>query len=76
VQGPCYNDEFGDTFGNVYAFTADGFDYAELRKFVDQARDEFLRVKDVARSVPGRAGRAHLRGTSPRACRRWASTRA
>jgi multidrug efflux pump len=49
VQGPYYNDEFGDTFGNVYAFTADGFDYAELRRFVDQARDEFLRVKDVAK---------------------------
>ncbi|MUV14115.1 efflux RND transporter permease subunit [Noviluteimonas gilva] len=49
VQGPMFNDEFGDTFGNLYAFTSDGFSYAELRKFVDQARDEFLRVPDVSK---------------------------
>ncbi|BCT91315.1 resistance-nodulation-cell division efflux transporter [Lysobacter helvus] len=49
VRGPAFNDEFGDTFGNLYAFTADGFTYAELRKFVDQARDEFLRVPDVSK---------------------------
>jgi multidrug efflux pump len=49
VQGPSFNDEFGDTFGNLYAFTSDGFNYAELRKFVDQARDEFLRIPDVSK---------------------------
>jgi multidrug efflux pump len=49
VQGPAFNDEFGDTFGNLYAFTSDGFSYAELRRFVDQARDEFLRVGDVSK---------------------------
>jgi multidrug efflux pump len=26
--GPFFNDEFGDTFGNIYALTGDGFDYA------------------------------------------------
>jgi multidrug efflux pump len=49
VQGPFFNDEFGDTFGNLYAFTSDGYSYADLRRFVDQARDEFLRVPDVAK---------------------------
>jgi multidrug efflux pump len=49
VQGPSFNDEFGDTFGNLYAFTSDGFNYAELRKFVDRARDEFLRIPDVSK---------------------------
>jgi len=49
VIGPNFNDEFGDTFGNMYAFTSDGFDYADLRRFVDQARDEFLRVPDVSK---------------------------
>ena len=49
VQGPMFNDEFGDTFGNLYAFTSDGFSYAELRRYVDQARDEFLRVPDVSK---------------------------
>jgi multidrug efflux pump len=47
VQGPFFNDEFGDTFGNLYAVTGDGFGYAELRDFADAARSEFLRVADV-----------------------------
>jgi multidrug efflux pump len=47
VRGPFFNDEFGDTFGNLYAITGDGFGYAQLRDFVDAARNEFLRVGDV-----------------------------
>lgn len=47
VQGPFFNDEFGDTFGNMYALTGDGFSNAELRQFADAARNEFLRVPDV-----------------------------
>lgn len=49
VVGPFYNDEFGDTFGNVYAFTADGFSYAELKDYVDAARQSMLKVPDVAK---------------------------
>jgi len=40
VQGPFFNDEFGDVFGSIYAFTADGFSYAELKRYVDYARQE------------------------------------
>jgi multidrug efflux pump len=47
TQGPFFNDEFGDTFGNMYAISGDGFDYADLRRFADAARNEFLRVSDV-----------------------------
>ena len=47
VRGPFYNDEFGDTFGNLYAITGDGFGDAELRDFADAARNEFMRVADV-----------------------------
>jgi len=47
VQGPFFNDEFGDTFGNMYAITGDGFSYEDLRKMADAARNEFLRVSDV-----------------------------
>ena len=47
VIGPFFNDEFGDTFGVVYAFTADGFDYAELKRFVEAVRQEMLRLPDV-----------------------------
>ena len=49
IQGPFFNDEFGDTFGNVYALTGEGFDYAALKRYADYARDRLLRVKDVAK---------------------------
>jgi multidrug efflux pump len=47
VRGPYFNDEFGDTFGNLYAITGDGFGDKELRDFADAARSEFLRIADV-----------------------------
>ncbi len=49
IKGPFFNDEFGDTFGNVYAFTADGFSYEELRRYVEYAKREALRLPDVAK---------------------------
>ncbi|KAF0814570.1 Nickel and cobalt resistance protein CnrA [Andreprevotia sp. IGB-42] len=45
--GPFFNDEFGDTFGNLYAFTADGFSYPELKEYVEHAKTELLRNPDV-----------------------------
>ena len=47
--GPFFNDEFGDTFGNIYALTGDGFTYAQLKEHADRIRDRLLRVKDVAK---------------------------
>jgi multidrug efflux pump len=47
--GPFFNDEFGDTFGTIYAFTADGYTYAELRDYVEGARKSLLQVPDVAK---------------------------
>jgi multidrug efflux pump len=49
VKGPFYNDDFGDTYGNLYAITGEGFSYPELRDFADTARNELLRVKDVSK---------------------------
>lgn len=49
AQGPFFNDEFGDTFGTIYAFTSDGYSYAELRDHVEQARKDLLRVADVGK---------------------------
>jgi len=49
VQGPFFNDEFGDTFGNIYALTGDGFDYASLKKHADHVRSELLRLPGVAK---------------------------
>ncbi|MCB6182503.1 efflux RND transporter permease subunit [Leeia sp. TBRC 13508] len=47
VQGPFFNDEFGDTFGSIYAFTGKGYTIEELRKFADRARQEILSVPSV-----------------------------
>ena len=33
--GPFMNDDFGSTFGIIYAFTADGFNFRELRDHVE-----------------------------------------
>ena len=49
VIGPFFNDEFGDTFGNIYAITGDGYTYAQLKETADRIRNELLRVKDVAK---------------------------
>ncbi len=47
VQGPFFNDEYDDTFGSIYAFTADGFSHAELKKYVEYARQELLRLDHI-----------------------------
>jgi multidrug efflux pump subunit AcrB len=49
VQGPFFNDDFGDTFGIIFGFTADGFTHRELRDAVEDARSRLLRVPDVAK---------------------------
>lgn len=47
VQGPFFNDEFGDVFGVIYALEADGFSDAEVKSFADEVRQKLLRVADV-----------------------------
>ncbi len=49
VLGPFMNDDFGDTFGIIYAFTADGFNFRELRDYVEAARSRLLQVPDVSK---------------------------
>ncbi len=49
IQGPFFNDEFGDTYTNIYAITGDGFGYRELKEFGDRVRAELLRVPGVAK---------------------------
>ena len=47
VQGPFFNDEFGDVYGVIYALEADGFSLAESKAFADDVRQQLLRVPDV-----------------------------
>jgi multidrug efflux pump subunit AcrB len=49
VVGPFFNDDFGDTFGIIYGFTAEGFTFRELRDYVEDARSKLLKVPDVAK---------------------------
>jgi multidrug efflux pump subunit AcrB len=49
VVGPGFNDEFGDTFGIIYGFTADGFTHRELRDYVEAARTRLLQATDVSK---------------------------
>jgi multidrug efflux pump subunit AcrB len=49
VIGPGFNDDFGDTFGIIFGFTADGFTRRELRDYVEAARSRLLRVSDVTK---------------------------
>ncbi|MEP7154905.1 MAG: efflux RND transporter permease subunit [Betaproteobacteria bacterium] len=49
VIGPAFNDEFGDTFGNIFAITGEGYSYADKKIFADRVRREMLRLPDVAK---------------------------
>ncbi|SHL57874.1 efflux RND transporter permease subunit [Roseibium suaedae] len=47
--GPFYNDEFGDVYGNVYAFTADGISFRQLRDYVEGVRTRFYTVPNTGK---------------------------
>ncbi len=49
VQGPFFNDEFGTTFGNIYALTGKGFDYAVLKDYADRIQLQLQRVRNVGK---------------------------
>ncbi|TZF90906.1 efflux RND transporter permease subunit [Cognatilysobacter lacus] len=49
VQGPYFNDEFGDTFGNIYALTGKGFDYAVLKHYAERVQLQLQKQKDVGK---------------------------
>jgi multidrug efflux pump len=49
VLGPFFNDEFGDVFGIIYGFTADGFTQRGLRDHVEDVRSRLLLVPDVSK---------------------------
>jgi multidrug efflux pump subunit AcrB len=49
VQGPFFNDDFGDVYGVIYALESDGFSYAEVKTVADDVRQQLLRVPNVAK---------------------------
>ena len=49
VQGPYFNDEFGDTYGSIFALSGDGFTYAEMKDYADFVRQRLLSVPLVSK---------------------------
>ncbi|HWW73539.1 MAG TPA: efflux RND transporter permease subunit [Duganella sp.] len=49
VQGPFFNDEFGDTYGSIFALSGDGFSYAEVKDYADFVRQQLLNVPMVSK---------------------------
>ena len=67
VQGPFFNDRFGDVYGNIYAFTADGLTQRQLRDYVEDARSKILTIAE--------AGSVELLGAQDEVVRLEFSTR-
>jgi multidrug efflux pump len=49
IVGPFFNDEFGDTFGNIYALTGAGFDYAVMKDYAERVQLALQQVPDVGK---------------------------
>ena len=49
IVGPGFDDEFGDTYGIVYGFNADGFTDRELRDYVVDVRKRLLQLPDISK---------------------------
>ena len=48
-QGFKFNDDFGDVFGIVYAFTADGFTPREVRDYAKQVKRSLQALPDTGK---------------------------
>ncbi|WP_153148038.1 efflux RND transporter permease subunit [Dechloromonas sp. H13] len=49
IQGPYFNDEFGDVFGSIYALTANDLAYPQLKDIAERLRDDLLRIPGVGK---------------------------
>ncbi len=51
LQGPYFNDEFGDTYITLHSISGTGFSYPELKDYAIQARDMLIATPGVAKAV-------------------------
>jgi multidrug efflux pump len=49
VQGPYFNDEFGETYGNIFALVGSGYTMAQMKDVADDLRKELLTVPNVSK---------------------------
>jgi multidrug efflux pump len=47
VNGPYFNDEYGDVYSNIYMLSADGLSFADLKARAEDIRQRLLRVPNV-----------------------------
>ena len=70
-----FNDEFGDTYGIVYGFTADGFTHRKLRDTVDDVRTQLLELPDITKiDVLGAQDERAMSSSRPSSSRASGST--
>lgn len=50
IVGPAFNDEFGTTYGNIYAITGGGLGYPTLKRYAETLRDRIQALPDVAKT--------------------------
>jgi multidrug efflux pump len=51
VQGPFFDDEFGDTYGLIYGFTAEGFSSREVRDRLEAIRAQVLATPHIGKVI-------------------------
>lgn len=51
VQGPFFNDEFGDIYSMVYSFNSDSYSFAELKDYAEKARNAVVRIEPVEKAI-------------------------
>jgi len=51
VRGPLFDDEFGDVYSAVVAFTGDGYNLADLKRLAENAQMRLLKVRGVDKCV-------------------------
>ncbi len=51
VQGPSFNDEFGDIFAMVYSFNSDDYSFADIKDYAEKARNALVRIESVEKAI-------------------------
>ena len=51
IQGPYFNDEFGDTYSLVYALTGEGFTLPELKHVAEDVREQLVGLPGVGKVI-------------------------
>ena len=51
IQGPFFDDEFGDTFGMIYGIVPEGYSLREARDRLDTIRADVLKTPDIGKVI-------------------------